>query len=114
MKQVHKHPDGLIYVRTDYGIYGDTVENFYKDFGVEFPPLPQGATECIYDVGKRHAINKEGDTIAGGPMPWDFGDQLIANVQTGLNAQEARKAVELEAWRAEMRKKEEALRKDKL
>jgi hypothetical protein len=85
--EFHQHPDGKIFVRTDYGTYSDTPENFEADFGVTLPTLPPGAIERIYTQGKRHAIHDdEGNVIAGGPMPWDFGDQVISSIETGMTA----------------------------
>jgi hypothetical protein len=79
MGEVHEHPDGLVYVRTDMGTYVDTVENFARDSGVTLPPMPEGANDHIYTQGKRHAYMGDGNVIAGGPMPWPEGDALIDN-----------------------------------
>jgi len=54
MTQFHHHPDGLVYVRADNGIYVDTLENFATDYGRSAPALPDGMIECIYESGRRH------------------------------------------------------------
>lgn len=91
MAEVHQHPDGLVYVRTDDGVYMDTLENFALDYGQGLPALPAGADDRIYAQGKRHAIMGGGNVIAGGPVPWDLGDQLINSVSALLAAQDARR-----------------------
>jgi hypothetical protein len=90
MKTVQQHPDGLIYVRVDAIAYGDTIENFEADYGAPFPPLPEGASERIYDQGKRHTIMAEGNVIAGGEMPWPLGDTLITSVGALIAAKKTR------------------------
>lgn len=90
--EVHQHPDNLVYVRTAAKTYGDTTAHFQTDFGVTLPALPSGANERIYTVGARHAIQGGGTVIAGGPLPWPQGDQIIANLDAGLAAQAARVA----------------------
>lgn len=78
MRMFHQHPDGLVYVRTDAGTYGDTRENFRADYGKDLPPLPSGVTERIYEPGKRHALVANSSVVDGGPMPWQQGDDVIA------------------------------------
>lgn len=97
MKQVHQHPDGMVFVRTDDAMYGDTSDNFAVDFGFLLPELPEGMNERIYDQGRRHIF--AGQTDAGvvtlaDVMPWPLGDMTILNVEAGLSAQTARKAAE--------------------
>src|SRR5215204_1459087 len=93
MGEFHQHPDGNIFVRGDAGIYyTDTPENFTADFGVEPPVLPDGADDHVYTQGRRHAFMGGGNIIAGGPVPWPVGDQVIAALPAGLAAQAARKA----------------------
>jgi len=89
--EVHQHPDGFVCVRTPLGTYIDTPENFVADFGATLPAMPQGADDHIYTQGKRHAFMGDGNIIAGGPMPWDVGDTIIANVTAGLANQAARR-----------------------
>jgi hypothetical protein len=90
MKSVHQHPDGMVFVRVDGEVYADTKENFERDFSVTFPPLPEGAIERIYDQGRRHAIQAEGDVIGGGEMPWKLGDQVINGLGTALKNKKQR------------------------
>jgi hypothetical protein len=86
-----QHPDNLIYVRTPQGTYMDTTQNFVADNGSALPALPPKATERIYDQGKRHTIMGDGNVIAGGPMPWAYGDKAINDIAKLLTAQEQRR-----------------------
>jgi hypothetical protein len=90
MSMVQYHPEGLIYVRTPGATYDDTLVNLNRDFGVDAPPLPEGATERIYEPGLRHCLVLGGSTVVGDVMPWPFGDDLIARVQVGLTAKQNR------------------------
>jgi hypothetical protein len=95
MNNFHRHPDGMVFVRVGENlVYSDTPENFEADFGVTLPPLPEGATEQIYDQGRRHAFHNHDGLVAGGEMPWPAGDQVIASIIDGLAMQRARKAPE--------------------
>jgi hypothetical protein len=85
MREVHQHPDGLIYVRTPSVTYSDTPANAALDFGETLPPLPPGSNDRIYVQGVRHAIMAtEGGLLEGGPIPWALGDRMIANVEAAL------------------------------
>lgn len=88
--EFHQHPEGTIYIRTERGIYSDTPENFELDFGQPLPPLPEGAIERIYVPGIRHPISDGTNVVAGGEMPWDYGDQAIAAIDALLTAQTKR------------------------
>jgi hypothetical protein len=101
-QEVHQHPNGLIYIRTDQGIYGDTLKNYLADGGTSLPALPEGATERVYTQGKRHAIMGGGDIIEGGPLPWPLGDQLIADVASLLAAKSTRDEAARQAFEAAM------------
>jgi hypothetical protein len=90
MGELHQHPDGNVFVRTDAGNYADSAGNFATDAGVTLPVLPLGADERIYSQDKRHAFMGGGNIIDGGPMPWPLGDQIIANVAAALAAKSAR------------------------
>ena len=90
MKQLHQHPDGVIVIRTDNGIYQDTPENFALDSGVELPPLPPGVDERIYEPDVRHALMDRVSVLDGGPMPWPMGDEIIAQAQEILARQRVR------------------------
>jgi hypothetical protein len=87
---VHHHPDGYILVRAGELSYADTLANLNDDFNVDFPALPAGAIERIYDQGKRHTFMGEEGVTGGGQMPWPFGDNLILNIQAGIDAKEIR------------------------
>lgn len=93
MVMLHQHPEGLIYVRTDEGVYGDTLENFKIDYGSIAPMLPEGITERIYEPSKRHALIMNHDVIDGGPMPWLEGDEIISGIQRMLKSQKARELI---------------------
>lgn len=84
MNNVHQHPDGMIYVRVGDKTYRDTKQNFEIDFGIELPPLPDGAIERIYDQGRRHVLQSDDSVIGGDDMPWKLGDQIIADVNSAL------------------------------
>jgi hypothetical protein len=101
MKMLHQHPDGTIWVRADGDHYGETPEVFAQDYGKEFPKLPQGITERIYEPGVRHALLCGTDVVDGGPLPWPEGDQVIAKSDLLISkhkqrAQEARDKAENE------------------
>lgn len=92
MGEFHQHPDGFIYVRAEDGaLYADTKENFVSDAGLTLPALPDGADDHIYTQDRRHAFMGNGNVIEGGPVPWDWGDAVIARVPQLLAAQDARK-----------------------
>jgi hypothetical protein len=91
VNEVHQHPDRHVIVRAGGRVYIDTPENFALDFAIALPPLPAGANEQIYTQGKRNAFMGDGNVIDGGPMPWDEGDRIIANVSAGLAKQAARR-----------------------
>jgi hypothetical protein len=93
LPQFHQHPDGLIYIRvSSKQFYMDTPANFVLDFGQPIPALPAGANERLYIQGKSHALlNREG-LVAGGEMPWKYGDVAIYGLQQILQRQKDRKA----------------------
>ena len=94
MPMFQEHPDGLVYVRTDAGTYGDTRANFELDHGQPIPPMPEGATAHIYDQGVRHLYQDTGgNMVQGFPAneAWDFGDDAIAAIDELLRKQNVRK-----------------------
>jgi hypothetical protein len=90
MPMLHQHPEGLVFVRTEHGHYGETRKNFEADHGAVLPPLPEGITERIYEPGKRHALVRGTDVVDGGPMPWPEGDAIIAKGKDLLARQQDR------------------------
>ena len=99
--EVHQHPDGFMYVRTPTATYADTIANFEEDFGVKVPPLPEGVDDRIYAPGVRHALmSTEVGLVDGGPMPWEFGDAVIAALDAGLAKQTVRRVREAPALKA--------------
>ena len=103
MNTVQQHPDGWIIVRIGKESYMDTPANFKTDFGVDIPPLPDGALERIYDQGKRHVFHGEDGILDGGEMPWPLGDQLIDSLRVGLLKKEAREKLAREEEVARVR-----------
>jgi hypothetical protein len=88
--EIHQHPDGHVYVRTDRGTYADAAANFALDSGKTLPTMPAGADDHIYTQGKRHCFMGDGNVIAGGPMPWPEGDAIIASISVLLTTQAKR------------------------
>jgi hypothetical protein len=94
MSQYHHHPDNLIYVRTEKGIYCDTIANFAIDFG-QIWPLPDCVSELLYEDGpkSRHVVfDAAGNQFASGFVPFPFGDAAIAAIDALLAAQVKRDA----------------------
>ena len=81
---------GLVRVQSGGAVYADSAENFAADFGEAAPSLPDGATERIYEPGRRHAIVADDNIIGGGDAVWLFGDTAIAAVGSLLAAQTLR------------------------
>lgn len=94
MQQLHQHPNGMIYVRTDAGTYGDTATNFRKDYGKAPPKLPGEITERIYEPNRRHALKVGSNVVSGGPTSWKVGDDIIAALDDLVAAKMARLAKE--------------------
>jgi hypothetical protein len=92
LPEYHYHPDGLIYVRTATGTYGDTLANFALDYGLPDPGLPAGAIQRLYDPGIRHNITFPTGGDLPQPLPWAFGDAAIADIAALLAAQTKRQA----------------------
>jgi hypothetical protein len=94
MDRVHQHEDTMI-VEGPGGLYRDTPDNCALDFGVSLQaialPNTPGLDERLYQPGIRHAIIANDNVVAGGPMPWPLGDQMIGDVMNALAAQAARK-----------------------
>jgi hypothetical protein len=88
--QIHQHPDGTISVRVGNQVYSDTVQNFKKDFGGNFPQLPLGIDERLYEQGVRHPLSSQNSVVDGGPMPWGVGDTVLGNLNDALDKKEQR------------------------
>lgn len=71
------YPDGWIYVRTDKGIYCDTIVNFEADFGQTYPGLPDGFIGRYYEPGVNHYWHT-GDTALPQNLSWSEGDGYLA------------------------------------
>lgn len=83
-------PEGMVFVRNGGTIYADTLANFADDAGEAAPALPNGATQQLYEPGKRHLYADADGVIGGGDMPWPWGDAIIAACDALLTAQAAR------------------------
>jgi hypothetical protein len=105
-----EHPDGEIIVVSDDGVYIDTRVNFEKDFQRSVPLKPVEATEAnehIYEPGIRHCYQRVPNLIAGGPLHWNQGDDIIAAVKILLERQAMRRqAIEDERLKEEVRRRE--------
>jgi hypothetical protein len=82
MANFHHHPQGNIYIRTDSGVYCDTLSNFNADLAsCEISPyagLPQGCIERFYDpTGRKYVI--EADYDQRGDDGFTDGDTYINN-----------------------------------
>lgn len=97
MAQFQVHPDGYVFVRAKAGTYSESLDGFAIDFGAAVPPMPTGGICRVYDQGIRHAISDGNSVIAGGDMPWAFGDRAIAGIENILAAQAARVAAAAQA-----------------
>jgi hypothetical protein len=76
--------------------YRDSGSNFAIDSGLQVPALPAGIDERLYEPGVRHALIAGNDVVAGGPMPWEPGDQIIERVSALLDAQNTRRKREID------------------
>jgi hypothetical protein len=94
---VHLHPDGFMRVCNTQKQYLEERHKFRDDWQHDPPPFPGGMTEVIYEPGVRHAYVKDNNVVAGGPMPWPEGDDLIARVEQAAQRAEARKQREEQA-----------------
>lgn len=70
--------DGTIRIMTSQATYDMSKADFEKAFDMAAPQLPQGINQRIYQPGVRHPLNKDDNTMDGGPMPWPLGDAIIA------------------------------------
>ena len=90
MDQFIQLANGFVRVQAGAAVYADSAENFAADYGEAAPALPDGATERIYEPNRRHAIIADDCVIAGGALPWEFGDDAIAAIGSLLAAQTLR------------------------
>ncbi len=77
----HHHPDGLIYIRTDSGIYVDTIANFVLDSEQSYDNLPGIYIERYYEPGITHKL-KTDSSESPQSLSWSIGDNHIANFDT--------------------------------
>jgi len=108
MQQVHQ-TIGMIWVRTQDGRhYGETPENFERDYGQPMPAMPDGITSLEYEPGIRHTLKKGNDVVDGGPMPWPFGDEVLQSADRLHASKEARDLAAKEALEAKSKAETEA------
>lgn len=88
MPQYHRHPDNLIFIRTDDATYCDTLENFAADYG-ELPALPDGFNEEFYEPGIRHFYANSSEAVPLA-LEWVDGDLIIAALPALLDIQARR------------------------
>jgi len=89
MPNFHHHPDGLIFIRTDAGIYRETVENFEADLGGAYAGLPDGFSERMYEPDARHVLC-DGAGAEPQPLKWGEGDGYIRSFDALMAAKDAR------------------------
>ncbi|MGE5476573.1 MAG: hypothetical protein ACM3Q1_07965 [Bacteroidales bacterium] len=93
MAEFHHHPDGVIYLRSDAGIYAASPEDFSADLAAcGLPPyagLPAGFRERRYLPGILHAVYSADSQDGGGD--WPEGERYLA-AQPQLMAAAARRA----------------------
>jgi hypothetical protein len=80
----------IIRVQSGSSVYVDTPDNFAADYGQAAPSLPEGIGERLYEPGVRHPLSTSGDVLAGGDMPWTFGDDVIADLSNIIVAKSVR------------------------
>jgi|SRR5215469_4102263 len=108
MQQVHQVTD-MIWVRTPDGRhYGETPENFERDYGEPMPMMPYGITSIEYEPGIRHTFKKGNDVVGGGPMPWLLGDEILQSADRLHANKEARDLAAKEALEAKLKAETEA------
>jgi len=99
MLQVHQTQE-MIWVRTGDQHYGETYENFARDYGKPAPLLPPGIADRQYEPNVRHALAVNNSVVDGGPMPWTEGDSILkaaSQLHTRKEAREVQMRAEAEA-----------------
>ena len=90
MTRLHQQPDGSIVVETDGGSYRADPVVFRREYGEDFPALPAGMTERLYEPGVVHALKRGSDVVDGGSLDWPEGDAILARASKLLSRQGAR------------------------
>jgi hypothetical protein len=85
------HPDGWIIIRTNAGVYMDTIANFQTDFGSSYPELPDGYIGRYYEPGVSHYLHTS-DTAVPQDLIWMEGDAYIAAYDALAAAKAVREA----------------------
>lgn len=91
MLGLHIHPGGRIYIRGSTETWSGTPAEFFEDFGIAPPELPEGAIELIHDPrGRTIKTIESGEASRVDPLPaWDA---AIAKLSEAVAAKEAREA----------------------
>lgn len=89
------HPDGLVFIRTDQGIYMDTVANFEIDFGESYPGLPDGFIGRYYEPDVNHYVHAD-DTAVSQGLNWLEGNAYISAYDTLVAAKADRELSKFE------------------
>ncbi|HEX7126429.1 MAG TPA: hypothetical protein VF406_11775 [Thermodesulfobacteriota bacterium] len=91
----HHHPDGLIVVRGDAGVYGADLATFAADctaLGLPaYEGVPVGMRERRYTPGQRHTLH-DATSQYGAAIPWPAGDAYCTALPDLLAAQAARES----------------------
>src|SRR5262245_9610371 len=88
-RRLHQRPDGVM-IETDAGSYRADLAVFKREHGEEFPPLPEGMTERLYEPGVVHALKQGTSVMDGGPLHWPEGDAILAETGKLLTRQDTR------------------------
>jgi hypothetical protein len=89
-----QHPDGNIFVRTNSGVYSDTIANFQADYGQTYPGLPEGYIGRYYEPGVDHYLHTNDSAIPQN-LNWREVDAYIAAYDSIVAAKAAREAVKV-------------------
>jgi len=81
----HHHPDGKIIIKMEDFVYRDTVANFILDLQADYSFIGK---ERYYEPGVRHFVDRKPM-----PIPWEEGDEFIAQIVFLLKAKESRDAI---------------------
>jgi hypothetical protein len=108
MKAIVQTPE-TISIFVDKLTYVDTMENFALDSGYVMEKTVQDSTRQ-YEQDVRHCFTDGKNIIQGGPVPWEDGDAILADIERLLLAQHDR----LEVLKAEQKRLyDEAVAKQK-
>lgn len=87
------HPDGIIFVRTNSGIYSDTIVNFQSDSGINYSGLLDGYIGQYYEPGISHYLHTINSATPQG-LNWPEGDAYIAAYDSLMAVKKARETAD--------------------